>query len=500
MGLMDLWGSKAEEVVQRSFANAKWASDYERKLEAERRLDILEDDWKDLLWAKIQEIYKSDRVRESVRALVSCEHNVLKRISTELATVYKWGATRELDNPAQQESAKELWTETDIDVALEMADLYLVVTRDLLIVPWVDDGRMNLELLTPDRVTVIQHPRNPTLAAGFWWERTPSQTPTDTTVTKILADDKEWRLYDAGGKLLDVRPHGCGRLPATVVHAERRRAAFWCETGFQDVVDSTLMIGVLMTMLSRLQYLQSELQVTFAGEADEIAKGQAIGGDTVWTGGQYGVLNLQADPAHYIQHINARLAWIAQCYGLAADVYDLSGTASSGYQIRLKRLPLEEARRRRIKIWRTAEQDLFRLMAMVANADHPMIKIDPMVRFNVNFNEEPLVEDPATESRILDEKVKAGRLSPVDVLMRDDPDLSREQAIEKGKRIAGERGIWAKINRDLQTVLQAPDVRAQLEHMGFKVAGDSPADLGQSLQSERPRYARAIQSAGLSLR
>ncbi|MBN9324781.1 MAG: tripartite tricarboxylate transporter substrate binding protein, partial [Delftia acidovorans] len=49
--------------------------------------------------------------------------------------------------------------------------------------------------------------------------------------------------------------------------------------------------------------------------------------------------------------------------------------------------------------------------------------------------------------------------------------------------------IVAKINRDLQTVLQAPDVRAQLEHMGFKVAGGSPADLGQSLQSERPRYA-----------
>ncbi|PJO39708.1 tripartite tricarboxylate transporter substrate binding protein [Delftia acidovorans] len=60
--------------------------------------------------------------------------------------------------------------------------------------------------------------------------------------------------------------------------------------------------------------------------------------------------------------------------------------------------------------------------------------------------------------------------------------------------------IVAKINRDLHTVLQAPDVRAQLEHMGFKVAGGSPADLGQSLQSERPRYARAIQSAGLSLR
>lgn len=60
--------------------------------------------------------------------------------------------------------------------------------------------------------------------------------------------------------------------------------------------------------------------------------------------------------------------------------------------------------------------------------------------------------------------------------------------------------IVHKINRDLQSVLQAPDVRAQLEHMGFKVAGGTPADLNQSLQTERPRYAKAIKSAGLTLR
>lgn len=69
-----------------------------------------------------------------------------------------------------------------------------------------------------------------------------------------------------------------------------------------------------------------------------------------------------------------------------------------------------------------------------------------------------------------------------------------------GWLIAAEKRVGIEPANPLLPELQAPDVRAQLEHMGFKVAGGSPADLGQSLQSERPRYARAIQSAGLSLR
>lgn len=60
--------------------------------------------------------------------------------------------------------------------------------------------------------------------------------------------------------------------------------------------------------------------------------------------------------------------------------------------------------------------------------------------------------------------------------------------------------VVAKINRDINQVLQAPDVRAQLEAQGFKVTGGTPAELAASLQAERPRYAQAIKTAGLALR
>lgn len=60
--------------------------------------------------------------------------------------------------------------------------------------------------------------------------------------------------------------------------------------------------------------------------------------------------------------------------------------------------------------------------------------------------------------------------------------------------------VVAKINRDIQTVLQSPEVRAKLEDMGFKVAGGTPAELAASLQSERPKYALAIKRSGIELR
>jgi tripartite-type tricarboxylate transporter receptor subunit TctC len=60
--------------------------------------------------------------------------------------------------------------------------------------------------------------------------------------------------------------------------------------------------------------------------------------------------------------------------------------------------------------------------------------------------------------------------------------------------------VIAKINRDIQAVLDAPETRAKLEDMGFKVAGGTPADLARTLTAERLRYAKTIQTAGITLR
>ncbi|MDB5914631.1 MAG: hypothetical protein JWP22_3306 [Ramlibacter sp.] len=55
------------------------------------------------------------------------------------------------------------------------------------------------------------------------------------------------------------------------------------------------------------------------------------------------------------------------------------------------------------------------------------------------------------------------------------------------------------INRDMQAVLQQPQVRERLQDLGFKVVGGSPSELTASLRAERQRYAQVIQTAGITL-
>lgn len=114
------------------------------------------------------------------------------------------------------------------------------------------------------------------------------------------------------------------------------------------------------------------------------------------------------------------------------------------------------------------------------------------------------------------EYVRAGRLRAIAVTtpyrspaLPDVPTIS-EAGGPAGFAVESWQGYFApagtppelvqKINRDIQTVLNTPEVRSKLEDLGFKIAGGSPSDLGNSLSAEYPKYARAIRSAGLTLR
>jgi hypothetical protein len=440
MSLDMLWPNNAEKMVQDSFRRAKWEAESARQREAEERLAILEDDWEQILWEQIRRIYRSPKILASVRGLVSTEHNVLKRIGSELSTVYKWAPIRNIKDRVQDGIARQLWAEMDIDATLEQANLYTNVLRDILLVPWVFDGRMRLDIITPDRFSVIQHPECPTEAVAYWWERTAANTPGRNEIEIVYVDAQEWRVYDAGGTLKSYREHGLNRIPVVAVHADKRRDTWFGGTQFRDVVKATKMIGVRLTMLGRLQYLQSELQIVYKGDAKDIATGQSIGGDTIWAGpGDYSLLNLQADPQVYISVIQKEIEWIARQYGLSAS---FSTGATSGAEIRLARIPLLEQREKQKKIWRPVEHDLLRLTGMVSTSDHPTLKLDSMSVLTLDYQDEPNTEDPEVQNRVWEGRVKLGVMSQVDVLQQLNSDLTREQAVERLKQITAEREIW----------------------------------------------------------
>ncbi len=471
-----MWSGFSGPMMDAHLRQTKQHAEQQRLYITGRRLQLLEEDWKDLLLDKLREIYTSEAIRASLPGLLTVEHNVFKRINTELSTVYRYGVTRELKNKGQEAIARELWEETRIDERLERANLYTNALRDLLVAPIVVDGKMQYWIITPDRTVGVQHPDDPTQIIAFGTERVLQSTPGYITIQRIYADAEKWVIGSTGNAAPKVIYHGLGRLPAVVIHASERIDCFWQPFEEEDLSDATFTIAADMIKLGRLLKFQTELQPTFNGSPRKLARGMGIGAEQIWAAeGQFGVLDLQGDPEKLIKVINARIGWIAESYGLAADVYDLSANATSGFQTRMKRLPLMEARARQIKIWRRVEKELLMLTALVSQQSHPTLKLDPMaVDFaSLGFHDEPGLVEPLTKNRIYRERNDLGLMSRVDMRMAENPDETREEAAAALVRTFEEDAVIEEMMAK-RNIKRGPAVKGSLAAANGAQGGPAP--------------------------
>ena len=59
------------------------------------------------------------------------------------------------------------------------------------------------------------------------------------------------------------------------------------------------------------------------------------------------------------------------------------------------------------------------------------------------------------------------------------------------------KAIVARLNRELQPVLQLPDLRAKLDAIGIEIAGSTPEALGAEVASEVARWTKVIKDANI---
>ena len=58
--------------------------------------------------------------------------------------------------------------------------------------------------------------------------------------------------------------------------------------------------------------------------------------------------------------------------------------------------------------------------------------------------------------------------------------------------------IATRMNRELNTVMQKPDVREKIEKLGFDIAGSSPEELGTFINEQLQAWGRAFREAGMN--
>lgn len=439
------WSSLVPGVMAESVGQAKIVSEMARMRECQRRIDMLENDWKDLLLAKILQRYKSKRIRDTAADLITTEHNPLRRIVELVATLYKWGPIRELRDAKANGIAHALWNEMLIDEFMALANRRWVALGDAILFPIVDapfltDGRMRPWLWTGENTSILQHPGDPSRCVAAWHEEALCNTPGVIQIRHYYVDAERWVVTDQHKQVIAEIEHGLGRFPGVVVHAEHRTGGwFWGDDAMSPVVESSLSVGIDMFRLERILHFQSELQPTYQGHAREIAKGIGIGAEHLWAGpGIWGKLDLQASPEHVLSVINRRLSWIAGQFDIDAELYFNTVKETSGFALRLKRASLDARRVADWKVARRVEKELLVLMALVSERFHPSLKLDSMkAEFStLDFREEPELESPTERNRNWAERRKLGILSRVEILRELNPDLSREQALERAKQVA----------------------------------------------------------------
>lgn len=483
-----LFAPQAGKLVEESLEVATSAAERDRQREMLERLCIWRDGHLDLLVRRAFQIW-DPRMASELQPLLQRYPNPLKQIVERLSRVYSWRARRWIEgDPAMNQRYQALLRSLpfDLDEKMATANRMVNLMNEVLLFYAVNrrTGKPRLDVLTPDRFSAMAHPDEPgepvsivytrwnpkTLQRPFRWSRhvASQQAFGAANIQRVYWDADGYRIHGTDGVLVEEGENslrdrnGAGVLPFIAVHRTDPMELLLDDASGQDLVDATLDVGVLAAGMMRLAQWQAELQLVESGPSSRPVRRHRLGASSVYRvaeGCTLTVLNLQADPMHYLTQIKARVAWIAAAYGIAPDAMDVSWLPSSGVELRLRERPLMEKRLEQVPRWLHAEKRFFGLLALT----HPEQELDPAAQLAVDWGEEPLIVDPQARLTLEIEEVKAGLTSIEAVIMGRNPDLSFAQAAEQVRTNIESRNRWITALRegnmpaDPRDLLQLPE-------------------------------------------
>lgn len=458
-----LWEG-SELAALKSFFNAKENADSMRRKEAEARLNYLEDDWKPYLLRKLSEIYNTENARE-IRKLADTSNNPSKRIIDELSTIYDepptW-AFGELVTPEQREQWGEILETASHEVQLPENNRIVNACNESAIWVTLDETRtaLSFQVIDPSRIIAWQFPNNPTKP----WALMIFMGMVDSTGGKpywlyMSADPMDPNRSNFHRRDLDGReipgtripnPYrddlGLPVLPVEIYHRRAPRGRLWDRTSGNDLFELTLLLGVLESAINHLVRTDSHAQKYVSGKLSSSSSVRA---------GTLDVLSFQSHDGspiaigQFLSQSNwdglggittRKLQNVLNNHGMSLGDFRLEGSPASGFALRVRKERVVEQRRRQIPLFRTHDRNLYRIVQAVWNFEltnsesavdglelppRSIAKPDPKY---APYQQPLTVQERQTEHALTLERIRLGLDNPVDVLMRENPGMSREDA------------------------------------------------------------------------
>ena len=499
--MTDLFSPIGEIEVTKSVLKAIWDNDNDRKQLAEDKLSLYKDDYEDIIRDKMRELFVKENY-DRMKFHVNQSQNILKRVINQISSVYKEPAVRTTDDVRYQ----EILDSFDFDTIMKRINRYTNLFNECQIRVGVRFGKLALDILTPNNVSVIQNNLDPTIADAIYYQvsrvNTVKRGRKEDIIKYYYLDiagnyyvmNQNWEvvevIYDADGEGLKgqegVTPSPYGKdgqyiIPIVTFHRQFPDSDFWDTTSGQDLYNSTVLTGVKFTEFDYHFKYSAFKQMYIIGDNIEVPVGQIMDAPTMlWlkgTGASAGTLDTQAKLKEMQDALVFQINSIINNYGISSDAWTLSVGEASGRALMIRNQALLESRQDQLSTYVRGEQDLFELIKTVNNAHagfYGWKTISENAEVATDFGEIEFPDEPAVELALDAQKLKMGLISLGQFYMKHNPDIKDEKDAEKE--------IIKNLTELSKIIEKTPEVDAAINAiLKLKGGGSEPAQEGEGV-------------------
>lgn len=432
--------SQAESIVRDAYRAAIANANSERKKNAAKRLDYYHDAQADYIKEQLARHFSKPE------NLTPCFVNLTRKIINQLAMVYLEDARRSVGDGNERDA--EIFHEIERTcwhgAKMKLANRYAKLLGVVMLRPVWRNGSMDLDVVTPD-ILDVQVGDTPEDLQAVMVTHYPDSGKQDE-MTYSLWTAGEFKRLDYRGQVIATEPNPYGVIPFVPVWNRVPTDSFWIPGG-DDLVALQEAFNEKLTDLLyvlRMQGFGVGYVKGMRGELTSVDPGTFF---NLPADGEMGFAKTNAPVADTLAALDFILKQAAVSNGLPAASLTTDPTNESGAARIAGNRELEEMRRDDCELFRAYERRLFRLMRTVWNAHNPGRKISEKADLVVDFFDVKPSIAPDKQADQWERLLEMGVISPVDIIMERNPDLSREEAkarlieIQDEKREFSERTI-----------------------------------------------------------
>ena len=393
------------------------------------RKAMYDDNYDGQVISKLGKIYRAF-AQLKLDVQLNTNNNIYKQVINAVSNVYSFGVNREFES----DEAQDLYNDLRIDKTMAQANKYMNAFNDVLIqVGWDSDKEQPKIMLRLPHLTEVGYSQGEVEWVAYFVEMVGKDEKTERWA--YWSKDEHYYIDKQNGedKIVAVEDNDeminpFGVLPFVYLHNGWRDESFFDSFTGDDLTGGTIDMAVHLTFLNHIIKTQSFKQLV--GKGDNVGEllGQVLDPLSILTltgqNTEISVLDLQSNYEQLHRVVQELANNLAIGYGVSPSQFRMTSQASSGFALQMENLKLDRFTLEQQADFKAYEQELFGLIVEVSDYYGKTVAGD----MTVDFVEPNYPASQSEQLNIDQQSIDLGLSSPHKVLMRNNPDLTEEDA------------------------------------------------------------------------